>query len=264
MTVSDKVTQAYLPGNHVNLVMDFSQLVFPEPAHKVNSCIALLGGGGKTGLQHRLGREFARHYNRVLLTSLTKSAYHADPPILCLDEMTDRNLEPHFARQNPLCLMGNCQSPEKMNGISPADLDELRHQAQITIVECDGARNRPLKAHQAHDPVIPDYFDRVIILVGADVVETTLNDGLVHRPELFQMMWNIDWDEPLTVEFITVVVTSQKGYLTKVHPNIPRTYFVNKSDQHNHAEELAEAIARRVDDPVFYGSVQMDLLERVQ
>ncbi len=242
--------------------MQFSDLAFPDSQPFDNSCIALLGGGGKTGLQHRLGQELALSFNRILLTSLTKSAWHADPPIHCLDDLPDHNLQPLFKQQNPLCLMGSCLTPEKLTGISAAELDELRHKADSTIVECDGARNRPLKAHLPHDPMIPDYFDRVIVIVGADVTGTTLTDGLVHRPDVFKHLWQINEDFVLFPEFIARVVT--QGYAGKIPAGMPRSYFVNKSDTHNNAKELAQAINKISKAPTWFGSVQQDLLERIR
>ena len=81
--------------------MDFSILVNSDTAKTPNSCIALLGGGGKTGLQQRLGRDLASKHDRVLLTSITKSAFHSEPRIICRDEIVDDDLTLWFTRHNP-------------------------------------------------------------------------------------------------------------------------------------------------------------------
>jgi len=244
--------------------MDFSILVNSDSAKTPNSCIALLGGGGKTGLQQRLGRDLASNHGRVLLTSITKSAFHSEPRIICRDEIVDDDLAPWFVRHNPLCVMGTCLNAHKVDGIAVDELERFRIQADITIVECDGARNRSLKVHCDHDPIVPDFFDQVIVIIGADVVGTTLSDGLVHRPELFARHWGIDNDFVLTPAFITNVVTSQKGYSSKIPSHLPRIYFVNKTDAHpGQACALAETIFNASDRPTWYGSVQKDILTRV-
>jgi len=248
----------------VNWPMDFSILVNSDTAKTPNSCIALLGGGGKTGLQQRLGRDLSRKHDRVLLTSITKSAFHSEPKIIYRDEIVDDDLAPWFARHKPLCVMGTCLNARKVEGIAVAELEQFKNQADITVVECDGARNRPLKVHCNHDPRVPDFFDQVIVLVGADVVGTTLSDGLVHRPELFATHWGIENDFILTSAFIAEVVTSQKGYTSKIPSHLPRTYFVNKTDAHpDQAGNLAQAIFAASGQPTWYGSVQNDRSERV-
>jgi len=244
--------------------MDFSILAIPDHEPAPNSCIALLGGGGKTGLQQRLGRELASKHDRVLLTSITKSAFHSEPRIICRAEIVNDDLTRWFARHNPLCVMGTRLNAYKMDGIEVAELERFKNQTDITIVECDGARNLPLKVHTEYDPVVPDFFNQVIIIIGADVVGTTLFDGLIHRPELFATHWGIADDFVLTPEFIAEVVTSQKGYSSKIPASLPRTYFVNKTDAHpGQADALARAIFAASGQPTWYGSVQKDILTRV-
>ncbi len=244
--------------------MDFSILAIPDHELTPNSCIALLGGGGKTGLQQRLGRELASKHDRVLLTSITKAAFHSDPKIICRAEIVDDDFTPWFARHNPLCVMGTCLNAHKVDGIEVTELERFKNQANITIVECDGARNRPLKVHRDHDPMVPDFFNQVIVIVGADVVGATLSQGLVHRPELFAAHWGIANNFVLTPEFIAEVVTSQKGYSSKIPAHLPRTYFVNKTDAHpGQASALARAIFTTSSRPTWFGSVKKDSLARV-
>ncbi len=249
----------------VNFSMNFSNLLLPNQIECDHPCIALLGGGGKTGLQRRLGLELAHKQNRVLLTSITKSVFHSEPKIICRDEIVNDDLTSCFAQHNPLCVMGACLNAHKMDGIEVVDLKLLKIQADITIVECDGARNRPLKVHSDHDPTVPDFIDQVIVIVGADVVGTTLQDGLVHRPELFSAHWGIDSDFVLTSDFITEVVTTNKGYSSKIPTLLPRTYFVNKTDAYpGQASVLAQAIFTASGRPTWYGSVQKDSLSQIK
>ncbi|MCF7902506.1 MAG: putative selenium-dependent hydroxylase accessory protein YqeC, partial [Candidatus Marinimicrobia bacterium] len=137
-------------------------------------------------------------------------------------------------------------------------------QADVTLCESDGARNLPLKVHLPHDPVVPPFTTQVVILVGADVVDTSLTDGRVHRPELFREKWQISPDEPLSVDFIARVVTSTCGYLEKVPDGISRIYFVNKGDEHReNAQLLARAIGTQASAPVFWGSIRRGFWESV-
>jgi probable selenium-dependent hydroxylase accessory protein YqeC len=244
--------------------MQFYRLISDNIEEAKGSCIALLGGGGKTALLHKLANEFAKYYSAVLQTSLTKTAFHPSDNPLILNEIDINKLESIKFDRNPLFLIGEKINNEKLKGISEVDLAIIRHQFDITIFECDGARNKPLKAHTDYDPAVPDFTTRVIIIIGADVVNTKVGDGLVHRPELFSNLWSVKPDFELNIDFIVDIVSSQKGYLAKVPGEINVTYFVNKWDNHRkNAEDLARTIYLKTGKPTFYGSVQNNILKQV-
>lgn len=241
--------------------MNFYNLISDKIEQAEGSCIALLGGGGKTALLHKLADEFAKYYPSVLQTSLTKTAFHPSDNPLILNEIDINKLESLKFKRNPLFLIGEKITNEKLKGISETDLDSLRQQFDITIFECDGARNKPLKAHTEYDPIVPEFATQTIIIVGADVVNTKVNDGFVHRPELFCKTWNVKPEFQLNIEFIVKVLTSKKGYLSKIKHNVEISYFVNKLDNHqSNAEDLAQAIYKKTGNPSFYGSVQNNVL----
>jgi len=244
--------------------MQFYQLISDKMEEAKGSCIALLGGGGKTALLHKLAGEFAEYYPSVLQTSLTKTAFHLSDKPLILNEIDIAKLKSQKFDRNPLFIIGEKITNEKLKGISETYLDIIRHQFDITIFECDGARNKPLKAHTDYDPNIPDFTTHVIIIVGADVISTKVSDGLVHRPELFCKLWNVKPDFQLNNDFIVKVLTSKNGYLSKVPKEVEIVYYVNKWDgNQGNAEELAEAIYNKTGKPTFYGSVQKNVLNQV-
>ncbi|MEE9571713.1 MAG: selenium cofactor biosynthesis protein YqeC [Candidatus Neomarinimicrobiota bacterium] len=228
------------------------------------SCIALLGGGGKTALLHKLADEYAKYYANVLQTSLTKTAFHPSDKPLILNEINIEKLELLKFERNPLFIIGEKISNEKLKGISETDLNRIRHQFDITIFECDGARNKPLKAHTKYDPIVPEFATHTIIIVGADVVNTRISDGMVHRAELFCKSWNVRTDFQLNIDFIVKILTSNKGYISKLNNQERISYFVNKWDNHKkNAEDLAKAIYQKTGKPTLYGSVQKNVLKQV-
>lgn len=237
--------------------MQFYQLISDNIEEAKGSCIALLGGGGKTALLHKLADEFAKYYPSVLQTSLTKTAFHSLDNPLILNEINIAKLDSLKFRGNPLFIIGEKISNEKLKGISETDLDIIRQQFDITIFECDGARNKPLKVHTDYDPIVPDFTTHVIIIVGADVINTKVSGGLVHRPELFCKKWNVKLDFQVDTDFIVKVLTSDDGYHSKIPNNVEIVYFVNKWDgNQKNAKELASAIYKKTGKPTFYGSVQ--------
>jgi len=244
--------------------MRFYRLISDKIEETLGNCIGLLGGGGKTALLHKLADEFSQYYPTVLQTSLTKTAFHYTDNPLILNEINMDKLNLIKFDNNPLFIIGEKISNEKLKGISEADLDIIRRQFDITIFECDGARNKPLKVHTSYDPIVPNFTTHVIIIVGADVINTKVSDGLVHRPELFCKIWSVKSDFEITIDFIVKVLSSPKGYLSKIPGEIDVTYFVNKWDNHQkNAGNLAKAVFEKTGKPTFYGSVQNNVLKRV-
>lgn len=244
--------------------MQFHQLITEEIKNAENHCIALLGGGGKTALLHKLADEYSQSFPAVLQTSLTKTAFHKSDKPLILNEIDIVKLDSIKLDNNPLFIIGEKLSDNKLKGISENELNKIREYFNVTIFECDGARNKPLKAHTDYDPTVPNFTTHVIIIIGAEVIKTKINDGFVHRPELFCKTWNVNPELKLDIDFIVNVLTSQKGYLSKVSHETEITYFVNKWDIHQkNAEDLALAIHKKTNNPTFYGSVSKNILEKV-
>lgn len=219
-------------------------------------CLALLGGGGKTSLLLHLGREFAQQNTRVLLTSLTRAGHCENPSIILTKSQDALSLTSLFRIQNPVYLLHSRIRPDKYQGLLPDELERLKSQADVTLFECDGSRNRPLKAHTAGDPLVPAFTSHVIIVIGADVIDTNLHDGNVHRPEQFQTLWEIPGNPVMDIAMVTRTVTHPKGYPAKIPATVEKIYFVNKADLYpEKAESLARSIARETSAAVCWGSV---------
>ena len=60
----------------------------------------------------------------------------------------------------------------------------LTRLADYVLVEADGSRRLPLKAHAPHEPVIPPEAKRVLCVVGARGFGRPIQEA-VHRPEVF-------------------------------------------------------------------------------
>jgi probable selenium-dependent hydroxylase accessory protein YqeC len=56
--------------------------------------------------------------------------------------------------------------------------------SQIYTIEADGSRGHPLKAHAAHEPLIPKQAERILYVVGADGIGKKVIEA-AHRPELY-------------------------------------------------------------------------------
>jgi len=244
--------------------MMFSKMLFKSPADARKACIGIIGGGGKTTLLHKLGAELATMHKPVILSSLTKDGVTADSPVHFFSELLDEETWPAKLRtENPLYVMNDIEDEYKLIGLNQTQLETLTGHAEVTIFECDGARKHPIKAHQPYDPVVPDFSTHAIIIVGAEAVGARVEREFVHRPELFREVWDVKATYELEPKFIAKVLTSHYGYLQKVPADAELAYFVNKADLYpEQALELALAISRVSNTPVFYGSLEQNMLER--
>ena len=240
--------------------MPFYRLISKNYEQIEGACVALIGGGGKTALLHKIADELSQKFPSVLQTSITKTAFnkHDNPLIFSnVDQIK-------FVKRNPLFLIGEKIDDNKLKGITASELDQIRRFFNVTIFECDGARNKPLKAHTEYDPVVPKSATHVIIIIGADVVNTKISDGLVHRPELFCRKWNVALGTRLDIDFIVEIVSTKRGYHEKIKHDDEISYFVNKADEHpESAIELAKALYETTNKPVFYGSVKTNHSVRI-
>ncbi|MCF7823321.1 MAG: putative selenium-dependent hydroxylase accessory protein YqeC [Candidatus Marinimicrobia bacterium] len=243
--------------------MNFSQILFKSPLDAYKTCIGIIGGGGKTTLLYNLGDELAETYSQVILSSLTKSGISSHHPAHLYKEFEAEDSRAALLKNNPVYVMGEYEHSEKLIGLEEAQLEQLYEASDLTIFECDGARKRPIKAHQPYDPEIPHFATHTIVVVGADAVGAKIDGKLVHRPELFRELWDVNANFVLTPPFIAKVLTSQYGYMKKVPHSSKISYFVNKADTFpRESFKLAQAIARHSNAPVFYGSLEKRQLEK--
>ena len=235
--------------------MNFLPIIPIDSYNRDASAIAIFGGGGKTSLLHQIGHECSMKFEKVLLTSIVKAGPSNSFPIQFAKP--SGSILPLLLNNNPLYLMKEKIREDKFIGFSSNELESWIAQTNICIFEADGARGLPLKSHNHHDPNIPHFTTHTIIVVGADAVDTKLSDGKIHRPDLFQSLWSINKDTRIDAPFISKVVTSERGYLSKIPDSISKSFFINKADAFpTRAKLLAEKIATQNIGKVFYGSIK--------
>lgn len=239
-------------------------MLFQSFSDASESCVGILGGGGKTALLHALGNELSNHYDHVMLSSLTKAGISKDHNVHFYSDFEDETKRESLLKVNPLYIMAAQESEHKLTGLDSDQLENIHAASDLTLFECDGARKKPIKAHQPFDPVIPHYATHAIIVVGADAVGAKVDGKLVHRPELFRELWDVNANHLLDPVFIARVLTSEYGYLQKVPKGVKLTYFVNKADLFpTEAHKLAKTLSRLSHGSVFFGSVEQGMIQKV-
>ncbi|MBE7003075.1 MAG: putative selenium-dependent hydroxylase accessory protein YqeC [Ruminococcaceae bacterium] len=199
---------------------------------------ALIGGGGKTTLLYALAEEL-RKTGTVVLCASTHILVPAQYP-LCTGGMDE--LAAALAAHGAVCA-GTPAEDGKLTAPA-AGFEQLAQLADYVLVEADGSRGLPLKAHAPHEPVIPANAQRVVLVVGADGFGRRISD-VCHRPGLYAERAGVSPDDTVTPELAARVIRAE-GFGDRVLVNK-----VESAGDYAAAEELS----KRLSCPVTAGSL---------
>lgn len=172
---------------------------------------AIIGSGGKTTLLRTLSGELP---GRVLLCTSTHFQGYANLPTVL--DPTEADLRKALAAHPIVCAAGRSPTGKLVDcGLPYETLADL---ADFVLVEADGSRRRPLKAHALHEPVIPSCTRQVICVVGLSGLHRPVSE-VVHRPELFCPLAGCTPEDEATPERVA------RGL---VQEHLADTYFLNQ------------------------------------
>ncbi len=180
---------------------------------------ALIGGGGKTSTMYALAGELREKGPVIVCTSTHILCPPQYPFLPCLAE----KLKPGEVVSTGTIDGSKLSTPEQ-------PFSELIRYADYVLVEADGSRQLPLKAHASHEPVIPPETKTVLVVIGIDGLEKPIK-YVAHRPELYAKICGASVDDIVTEEMICTVLSSY-----------PRCdgILINKADD---AERIAKAVS---------------------
>ena len=162
--------------------------------------VTFTGAGGKTTAMLRLGQELAEQGFRVIATTTTRlglGQLDLFPAHLLLSKRVDIGMA--MAGHRFLLVVRDLDNQkEKALGVDQADIAELRNQADVVLVEGDGAGQRPLKAPADHEPVIPAETTHLVTILGLWALNQPLDDDTVHRPLIFAPLTGMNPGDMIT------------------------------------------------------------------
>jgi molybdenum cofactor cytidylyltransferase len=140
-----------------------------------------------------------------------------------------------------IVLLTGAQISDRLSGLS-TELIEGVHQLANghnlpLLVEADGARMLPLKAPAMDEPVIPQFIDAVVVVVGMSGLRKPLSDVWVHRPELFARLAEIHSGDVVTSEALVKVLLSKWGGLKNIPEHARRIVLLNQADNKEQQSE---------------------------
>lgn len=181
-------------------MMDISALLGVE-----RGVTALIGGGGKTTLMYTLAEEL-RHRGTVVVTTSTHIQRPEQYPVLTAADDVAAALAEHGA----VCVAS--ESPEGKLCAPALSFEALAALADFVLVEADGSKRLPLKAHAPHEPVIPVNARRIIYVVGADGFGRPIRQ-VCHRPERYAALCGASENDIVT-PMLEAKVLHAEGYDT--------------------------------------------------
>lgn len=200
---------------------------------------AIIGGGGKTTLMEVLAEEFSQK-GSVILTTTT----HIRRPAR-YETLTDADealVSAALSRSRVVCV-GEAAEEGKLRA-PRLSIETLARLADFVLVEADGAKGLPLKAHAAHEPVIPPCAQRVVAVVGIDGIGKPIG-AACHRRARYAQLAGVNEDSVVTPE-IAARVLNAEGFGDRV--------YINKVESVA-AYEAAQAMAKELSCPVVAGSL---------
>lgn len=205
---------------------------------------AVIGSGGKTSLLYRLAEEL-RTCGTVLLATTT---HIIRPPQYPFAE-TATQLRAALAAEGVAC--AGSYTPE--GKLTAPAFDGWEQAADFVLVEADGSKRLPAKAHEAWEPVLPPQRRRTICVLGASAFGQPIRQA-AHRPALFAQLAGVPWSAAITPEMAARVIR-REGFADII--------YVNQVDELEPPPSWAEEFRKEAGIPVVIGSLQRKRWKRL-
>ena len=187
---------------------------------------AFTGGGGKTSLIFYLAEKFSGQGIRVIVTTTTHMAWEPERPFAEAGDVPEMC---RLMKRHGYVIAAHHEAGQpKISGPEREILKGLPGFCDLLLVEADGSRRFPLKVPASHEPVIPDFTDIVVGVIGLDCIGKRICDT-AHRPENVAVFLEKEQKETVTWEDVAKVVISRDG-LRKDVKERPFLAYLNKAD----------------------------------
>lgn len=220
---------------------------FAGTLHISKGVTAVIGSGGKTTLLHQLAQELSAVGTVVVCTTTHMLPSQTLP---WLDTPDKREIG-EALRQHPAIQVGHLLPDGKLAAcsLSCAALSGL---ADYVLVEADGAKRLPLKAHAGFEPVIPESARLTICVAGASGFGQPIAQA-VHRPELFCRLTGASPDDKAAAPLVGAALEAEA---------LADIYYVNQVDEPFQLAQAA-ALAAQLRRPTYAGSLLAGTIQPV-
>lgn len=112
--------------------------------------------------------------------------------------------------QNPILCLGTLETNGKLSPF-PLPFSAIEQMADFVLVEADGSKRLPGKAHGRNEPEIPKESQRTVLVFGASALHKPISE-VIHRVEIFQNFFtpSLTPDTLLTKELLLQAFRKEK------------------------------------------------------
>ncbi len=191
---------------------------------------AFVGAGGKTTALFQLAGELAPPV--VVTTTTHLGAWQISP---ATEHTIIENPEDikGFTPRGVSLVTGKTEG-DRVKGLDFKAISWLhevcKNSSLPLLVEADGARQKPLKAPDVHEPVIPDFVQVVVQVAGLTGLHKPLGGEYVHRFEIFARLSGLQVGESITPSALGRVLTHLQGGLKNIPAGVRRVVLLNQAD----------------------------------
>lgn len=214
--------------------------------------IALVGGGGKTSSAFWLAEQFKLKGHSVFVSTTTKMYFpeknQADNFIYLENDDTqqithklNKFSEPGitFVYKKEI-IRDNKNSKNKVLGVTTELIDKIKNDSPFTvfIIESDGAKHKPIKAPDGHEPCIPISSDMVIGVTGAEAIHTQATPERIHRWNLFSALTQCSEGDLVDHRVLRNLIEHRHGLFKSAPEKAIKIWLINKIDLATNYKEI--------------------------
>ena len=166
--------------------------------------ICLTGAGGKTALLYALAEKAAAEGKNVIVSTTT----HIRQPEICYASSLQEVRQ--LWRKGSYAVLGVPCEEGKLKTLPEKDLAFWDQEADLFLLEADGAKGYPLKVPAAHEPVIPAQCVMLIGVMGMSALGKPLKD-VCFRLEEAKALLQCGEDHTVTQEDLACIALSPQG-----------------------------------------------------
>ncbi len=210
--------------------------------------IAWIGGGGKTSLIFTIAKELFSE--KCVITTTTKMGIN-EKELANKSYSFDEGNIPDFPSLNGISFIYKRIHRDEQNKVIGLDSNLLKelsiqlHNENIPLfIEADGSKQKPIKMHAEHEPVIPDFVNKVCVVVGLSAIGKTLDQENFHRPELISDLLQIPIGSQFEWQHLFELLSNENGYIKKIPKHAKKVLFFHQADVLNDHSELKNLVLK--------------------
>lgn len=214
--------------------------------------ISLVGAGGKTTTMFALAHALKSLNKRVLVTTTTNIFYPGKDQCdaVIVSNAPEAELFRAVAGGTVTVLGGAVVNDRKLAGVGKEYIERLHSEGAFDciLVECDGAKRKPIKAPAHYEPVVPNTTTATIGVIGLDALGKPIDEEHVHRAEIFSNVVGRSPGEPLDAEGVVTLILSPQGLFKGIPETSRRSVLLNKADtaeRQDHAAAIVKELCQR-------------------